>query len=404
VPERIETVVVGGGQAGLAVSFLLAQHGREHVVLERGQIGETWRRRCWDGFRLNTPKWTLRLPGRPYDGSEPDAFGTAGDLLLYLEDYAAACAAPLRLGVEAQRLEASNGKLRVTTDDGAVDADNVVVASGAFQVPYTPALVLNGAHHLHANDYRRPGHLPDGGVLVVGSGQSGCQIAEELVRARRDVYLSVGRCPWGPRAYRGRDLVHWLIDTGLMDQTVDELPSRDAIFACNPTLTGNDDGHDCNPLTLEAEGVVLVGRLEQFTDGRARFADDVGENLAKGLEFVANLTSRCDEYVRRQGLDLPEAEPSPDPSRSDRPALRELDLSRDGIGTVLFATGYRPDFGWIRLPVIGVDGRPLQHRGVTEVPGLYFVGLHWLHKRKSALLLGVGEDAEHVVSHLAGRP
>jgi putative flavoprotein involved in K+ transport len=292
----------------------------------------------------------------------------------------------------------------VTTDDGAVDADNVVVASGAFQVPYTPALVLNGAHHLHANDYRRPGHLPDGGVLVVGSGQSGCQIAEELVRARRDVYLSVGRCPWGPRAYRGRDLVHWLIDTGLMDQTVDELPSRDAIFACNPTLTGNDDGHDCNPLTLEAEGVVLVGRLEQFTDGRARFADDVGENLAKGLEFVANLTSRCDEYVRRQGLDLPEAEPSPDPSRSDRPALRELDLSRDGIGTVLFATGYRPDFGWIRLPVIGVDGRPLQHRGVTEVPGLYFVGLHWLHKRKSALLLGVGEDAEHVVSHLAGRP
>jgi putative flavoprotein involved in K+ transport len=194
-------------------------------------------------------------------------------------------------------------------------------------------------------------------VLVVGSGQSGCQIAEELVRAGRDVFLSVGRCPWAPRTYRGRDLVHWLIDTGLMDQTVDELPSRDAIFACNPTLTGNDDGHDCNPLTLEAEGVVLVGRLEQFSDGRARFADDVGENLAKGLAFVANLTSRCDEYVRRQGLDLPDPEPSPDASRSDRPALRKLHLSRDGIGTVLFATGYRTDFGWIRLPVIGGDGR-----------------------------------------------
>jgi putative flavoprotein involved in K+ transport len=401
--ERMETVVVGGGQAGLAVSFLLTQHDREHVVLERGRIGETWRTRCWDGFRLNTPNWSLRLPGRHYAGAEPDAFGTAADVVGYLEDYASASTAPIRLGIAAQRLEAAKGRLLVTTADGALDADNVVVASGAFQAPHLPAVASNGPFRLHANDYRRPGDLPDGGVLVVGSGQSGCQIAEELARAGRKVYLSVGRCPWAPRRYRGRDAIQWLIDTGLMDQTVDELPSPNAVLACNPTLTGNDDGHDCNPLTLEAEGAVLLGRLDALDGGRARFGGELEENLTKGLEFVDDLAARCEKYVREHDLDLPEAQPAPIDSRADRPTLRELDLAREGIGTVLFATGYRPDYGWVDLPVLGGDGRPKQQRGVTDVPGLYFVGLHWLHKRKSALLFGVGEDAEHVVDHLVGK-
>jgi len=399
--ERVETVVVGGGQAGLAVSALLVEHGREHVVLERGRVGETWRTRCWDGFRLNTPNWTLRLPQRPYAGAEPDRFGTAAELLAYFEDYAAAFRAPLRLGVEATGLGLAGDRLRVETAGGALEAENVVVASGAFQAPYLPPVGGNGVHRLHANDYKRPGDLPNGAVLVVGSGQSGCQIAEELVRAGRRVYLSVGRCPWAPRTYRGRDIVHWLIDVGLMDQTTDELPSQDAIWACNPTLTGNDDGHDCNPLTLEAEGATLVGRLERLDGGRAYFDESLSENLAKGLEFVAGLLKRCDDYVAAHGLDVSEGEaPAADP-RPDRERVRELDLEQ--VGTVLFATGYRPDFGWIHLPVIGEDGRPVQRRGVTDVPGLYFAGLHWLHKRKSALLFGVGEDAEHVVEHLVKR-
>jgi putative flavoprotein involved in K+ transport len=402
VPERVETVVVGGGQAGLAVSSLLTQRGREHVVLERGRIGETWRTRCWDGFRLNTPNWTLDLPGRPYSGPEPDAFGTAADLLDYLEDYAGAFKAPVRLGVEATRLDATNGTLRVVTGEGTFEAENVVVASGAFQVPHAPAFAPSRELHLHANDYRRPEDLPEGAVLVVGSGQSGCQIGEELVRAGRRVYLSVGRCPWAPRRYRGLDIIRWLIDIGLMDQTVEELPSPDAVLACNPTLTGNDDGHECNPLTLEAEGAILAGRLERLENGRAQFANDVNENLAKGLEFVANLISRCDAYVGRPGPASPGSNQATVHPRAKRDVVRKLDLAREGVGTVLFATGYRPDYSWIDLPVIGGDGRPRQRRGVTDVPGLYFVGLHWLHKRKSALLLGVREDAEHVVDHLAG--
>ena len=401
--ERVETVVVGGGQAGLAVSALLTERDREHVVLERGRIGETWRTRCWDGFRLNTPNWTLRLPHRPYDGPDPDLFGTAPDLLAHLEDYAAAFRAPLRLGVEATELRSLGGRFRLETSDASLEAENVVVASGAFQAPHMPAAHAAGVLQLHASDYERPGELPDGAVLVVGSGQSGCQIAEELVRAGRRVFLSVGRCPWAPRTYRGRDLVHWLIDVGLMDQTVDELPSREAILACNPTLTGNDDGHDCNPLTLEAEGAVLVGRLEGLRDGRAHFGDDLAETLEQGLEFVAKLLKRCEDYVCANQLELPEAEPPSGDTRPDRTAIRELDLGLDGIGTILFATGYRPAYGWISLPVIGGDGRPVQRRGVTGVPGLYFVGLHWLHKRKSALLFGVGEDAEHVVEHLVKR-
>ncbi len=400
--EQVETVVVGGGQAGLAVSALLSAEDREHVVLERGRVGETWRTRCWDGFRLNTPNWTLRLPGGPYEGAAPEAFGTAADLVGYLEEYAAASSAPLRLGVEATGVTADAGRLHVATSDGPFAAWNVVVASGAFQEPYVPPVGTNSVDQLHANDYKRPGDLPDGAVLVVGGGQSGCQIAEELVRSGRQVYLSVGRCPWAPRTYRGRDIVHWLIDIGLMDQTVDELPSRDAVWACNPTLTGNDDGHDCNPLTLEGEGAVLVGRVERLDDGRAYFGDDLDENLAKGREFVAGLLKRCDDQAAAQGLKVARADSRPLDPPMRREVVRELGLR--GVGAVLFATGYRPAYGWIRVRgVIGEGGRPLQRRGVSDVPGLYFVGLHWLHKRKSALLLGVGEDAEHVVEHLAKR-
>jgi putative flavoprotein involved in K+ transport len=192
-----------------------------------------------------------------------------------------------------------------------------------------------------------------------------------------------------------------MIDLGLMDETVDRLPSPEAVFACNPVLTGNDDGHDCNPLTLEREGAVLVGRLEQLDDGRALFGADLAENLAKGEEFVARFRSRVDEHVRTMGLGAPDEPPEPDGASRERPMMQQLDLRRGGISTVLWATGYRPDYDWIGLPVIGGDRGPVHVRGVSRVPGPYFVGLHWLHKRKSALLLGVGEDAEHVVSHIA---
>jgi putative flavoprotein involved in K+ transport len=394
--EPIHTVVIGAGQAGLATSHHLTQRGVEHVVLERGRVGETWRSERWDGFVLNTPHWATQLPGLPGGDHDPDRFLPRDEVVRLLEGYAEAIAAPVREGVAvtAARPRAQEGFL-LETNGGPLLATNVVVAAGAFQRP-TPspvrAALPGDLVQLHSTEYRAPEQFPDGAVLVVGSGQSGCQIAEELVRAGRTVYLSVSRCPWMPRRRHGRDIVHWLIELGLTEDTVDRLPSPAARLACNPVVSGNDQGHDCNPRTLAGEGVVLLGRIEAVDGERLLLAGDLEQNLANGDEFCATLNARIDELA---GVDAP----------ADRPALvpkppSELDLRAFGITSVLWATGYRPDFSWIDLPVTDDMGWPRQRRGVAEHPGLFFVGVHWLHKRKSALLLGVAEDAEHVVSHL----
>jgi putative flavoprotein involved in K+ transport len=395
-PERIDTVVIGGGQAGLSASYFLSQRGREHLVLEQGRVGESWRSQRWDGFYLNTPNWSLQLPGHHYAGGEPDAFAPLPEVIDYLERYAAFSEAPLRTGVGVNRLQRQDERYLLDTSTGPVEARNVVVATGAFQRP-TPPPVSGDVPALHTSDYRNPAQLPPGAVLVVGSGQSGCQIAEELLAHGRRVYLSAGRCPWFPRRYLGRDVVHWLLELGLADQTVDTLPAPSARLACNPALSGAGGiGQDCNPRTLERDGAVLVGRIERIDAGTARIAPGLDESLAKGDEFEAAFKQRCCEHA---GLE-PEPEAPPAPRREE---IRELDLGAAGVGTVLWANGYRPDFGWIDLPVVDELGWPLQARGVSEFPGLYFLGINWLHKRKSALLFGVGEDAEYVVSHLAGR-
>lgn len=403
--ERIDTVVIGAGHAGLSVSYHLTQHGREHVVLERGRVAETWRSERWDGFYLNTPNWAQRLPGFEYSGDEPDAFAPLAEVIAYLDDYAESFGAPVRTGVEVHALRPDrNGGYVVEADGEALRAANVVVATGSFQRP-TPRPLADGAPgdllQLHTSEYRAPDRLPAGAVLIVGSGQSGCQIADELLDAGRRVYLSVGRCPWIRRRYRGHEIVHWMIEAGLMDDTVDKLPSPAARFACNPPVSGNGGGHDCNPVWLARRGAVLLGRLEGFRGRMALFASDLAESLAKGHEFVAALTRRIDDHVRERGLDVPEDEPSEAPG--DVAAPRELDLAGEEVGTIVWANGFRPAYGWIDLPVVGADGWPVQTRGVTSSPGLYFVGVNWLHKRKSALFLGVGEDAEHVATHLAAR-
>jgi putative flavoprotein involved in K+ transport len=399
--ERVDTVVIGAGQAGLASSYLLKQRGREHVVLEQGRIGDTWRTQRWDGFHLNTPNWGQRLPGHHYEGPAPDAFAPLADVIAYLEGYARDHDAPVRTGVRVTGLRPEADGWRVTLDGDELRAVNVVVATGAFQKPHLPNVAKSAPGEvleLHTSDYRRPEQLPAGGVLIVGSGQSGCQIADELLRAGRKVYLSVGRCPWLPRRYRGHDVLHWLLETGLADQTADSLPTPEARLACNPAVSGDDGGHDCNPRWLAERGAVLAGRVEAIDAHRVVFASDLDDNLAKGDEFVATLVARIDEHTRAAGLELPEeslrAEPRP-PAR-----VEALDLREAGVGTILWASGFRPDFGWIEAPVFDGEGRLLQTRGVSVLPGLYFVGLHWLHKRKSALFVGVGEDAEHVVSRL----
>ena len=275
-------------------------------------MGETWRSQRWDDFVLNTPNWALQLPGFEYQGPAPDEFAPLAEVIAYLNAYARSFDAPVRSGVEVTHVSRIGSGFLVGTSDGAFDADSVVVAAGAYQRPNAAPLadrVAPEVLQLHTSEYLRPEQLPPGGVLIVGSGQSGCQIAEELLAAGRAVYLSVGRCPWLPRRYRGRELVHWLIDTGLADDTVEDLPSPSARLTCNPPVSGNGGGHDCNPRWLARHGAILLGRVGDIAEGVVRVGDGLEESLALGDEFVANFKRRADEYVERRGWT------SPPPSR-----------------------------------------------------------------------------------------
>jgi putative flavoprotein involved in K+ transport len=404
VVESVETAVVGAGQAGLSISHCLRQRGHEHVLLERGLVGETWRSERWDSFLLNTPCFWLQLPGHEYRGDDPDAFLTRAETVEYLERYAESIGGTIRTGVEARSLRRdADGGFRLGTSDGTYRAANVVVASGSFRRPTARATGdVAGLFQLHASEYRNPEQLPDGGVIVVGSGQSGCQIAAELNRAGRDVHLSVGRCPSLPFSYRGRTIYDWLVDAGVADDTVDTLPSPAARLSCNPTVASSHVPHLVGPRRLAREGVRLVGRLIALEDGRAGFAEDANRRLAEGDDFVATIEQRFDAHARASGLELPPDDAEPEEPR-EVPEVAELDLRKAGVGTILWANGWRPDYGWIELPIFDEQGWPRQSQGIAEEPGLYFVGLHWLRKRKSALLLGVAEDAEHVASAVAGR-
>jgi putative flavoprotein involved in K+ transport len=391
-----ETIVIGAGQAGLSVSRLLRDRAVDHVVLEQGRVGETWRSHRWDGFYLNTPNWATRLPGKHYDGPSPDAFAPRDEIVAYLVDYARD--APVREHTRVVGARPVDGGWRVETDHDVLDAANVVVATGAFQRPHLPAPARDvppDVMSLHSSEYRNPQQLPAGTVLVVGSAQSGCQIADELIDAGRDVVLAVGRCGWFPRRYRGRDLIAWGIELGMMEDPVESLPSPTARLGCNPALSGNDGGRDCHPRFLAARGATLAGRIASIGDGVVRFAPDLDESLAFGDEFFTTFLHRVDEHVAAAGLDLPEPDPRPEtgePASVDALRLRDL-------GAIVWATGYRPDFSWLDAPVDDM-GWPVQSGGVAPLPGLFYVGLHWLRVRKSALLLGVGDDAAHVVAQL----
>lgn len=399
---HVEILVIGAGQAGLAASYHLSARGREHAVLERGRVGESWRSQRWDGFYLNTPNWSLQLPGFHYAGPEPDAFAPLQEIIAYLEDYAQSFRAPVREGVEVTRVRRNGRGFHIETNGTPLTADTVIVATGAYQRP-TPTPLSKALPseilQLHTSDYRRPTQLAAGAVLIVGSGQSGCQIADELLTAGREVYLSVGRCPWLPRRYRGREVVHWLVETGLADQTVDTIPPA-ARLGCNAPVSGNDGGHDCNPRWLARRGAILVGRVEAAQGGRLQIGSGLRESLAAGDEFLAAFRNRVDELVSKAKLDV--ADPEPLDADMPLPEIAELDLRGAGIGTVLWANGFRPDHHWIEGVEVDSQGWPVQRRGVTSIPGLYFVGLHWLYKRKSSLLFGVGEDAEYVVAHSQG--
>lgn len=406
--EKRDTVIIGGGQAGLAMSYLLTQQDRDHVVLEKGRrVGESWRRR-WDSFTLVTPNWQLQLPGHPYQGDAPDGFLHRDEVVAYLEEYVKMFEPPLRFGVEVTAVEPKEAEdgYRIHTSGHLYEADNVVVAVGAFQFPNIPAFSEDAPEaivQVHSSDYQNPDDLPEGNVLVVGSGQSGCQIAQELNENGRHVYLCTGSAGRLPRRYRGKDGMWWGIKLGMVDQTVDELDSPAERFAANPQISGKDGGQEINLHQFARDGIELLGRLQGFQGQRAMLAPDLHQNLARADKMAAQFRKGVDKYVREAGLDVPEETVTELQDGYEQEVKTELDLTEAGIGVILWATGFDRDFSWIQLPIFDEWGYPIQQRGVTEHEGLYFLGLHWLHTLKSGLFLGVGEDAEHIAAHIAGR-
>ncbi len=383
-------VVIGGGQAGLAVSHELKAIDVEHVLLERARVGQAWRGR-WDSFCLVTPNWTMSLPGRPYPGEDPDGFAPRDEIVDYLEGYASSSGLPVREGVSVDSLAAgSDGGFLLRTSNGDIRAHSVVVCTGAYQRPHRPAVAAAfppGVLVIDAERYTNPRALPSGRVLVVGSGQTGCQISEELHESGREVFLACGRAPWLPRRPGGRDIVAWLTDTTFFETPPAALPSPAARLGANVQATGGQGGHDLNYRTLQEMGVRLLGRLAGVDGRRAYFAEDLVESVAFGDARYRDARQLFHDQLGTQAPELPD----PPPFHAD--PVRELDL--DGFGTVIFTAGFRPDYGsWIRLPAFDPSGFPLTEDGTsTVVPGLFFCGVHFLRKRKSSLLFGVGEDA-----------
>jgi putative flavoprotein involved in K+ transport len=395
----VETVIVGAGQAGLALSRRLTAAGRSHVVLERARIGERWRSERWESLRLLTPNWLNRLPGAPELG-DPHAYLDRRGLVAHLVAYAAG--APVRERTAVVAVRRRRGGHLVATEAGDWLARNVVIATGDCDVPRIPAVAADAPRFLHqlpAPAYRRPGRLPEGGVLVVGAGPSGQQIAAELRRAGRDVVLAAGRHARMPRTYRGRDVFAWLHATGLLDDHVDDVPDPAAARrAPSFPVSGARGGESLGLDRLAALGVTVAGRLEGFAGDRALFGDTLGRDVADAERRMRRALGVFDAYIALARVDAPAADPPPAPALADGP--RRLDL-RGRVATVLWATGYGRSYPWLHEPALDARGEIVHRHGVTPVPGLYALGLKFQRTRRSHFLGGVGDDAALIARAIA---
>jgi putative flavoprotein involved in K+ transport len=402
--SRVETVVIGAGQAGLTMSRHLRQAGRDHVVLDRrATLGGGWQDR-WDAFRLVSPNWSTSFPDAPYDGDDPDGYMPRDEIVGLVARYAATIGAPVILEAGVEHLRARpGGGFELLTAQGRIEAREVVIATGGFHVPNVPGLaaaVPRRVLSLHSSGYRRPGDLPPGAVLVVGSAQTGVQLVEELRAAGREVYLSVGSAGRFPRRYRGRDCFVWLAlaaqrgaELGVPLPAVDTLPDPRRRLAANPHVSGHGGGHDTNLRQYGRDGVRLLGRLTAVDGERLRLAPDLPANIAAADRlFDERFKPLFDRLIEAAGIDAPPAEP-PAVVDYEPPIVEELDLAAAGIATILWTTGYRQDLGWIEPPITDEMGFARQVRGVTEIPGLYVIGSLWQHDQASATLMGMPRDA-----------
>lgn len=407
----LDTVIIGAGQAGLGVSYYLQQKGYKHIVFEKGRIGESWLSQRWDSFQLNTPNLFNTLPGLPYDGKEVDGFWRTTDLVNYLGHYANQFQLPVEAGVTVvavDRAEEGEGfivKIRKRDQsEASVKSRSVVVASGIQRVPKIPAIrskLPPEIFQLHTADYRNPHSLPPGAVVVVGSGQSGCQITEDLLAAGRTVYLCTGKVPRVPRRYRGRDIVAWWAEMKFWDVTYESLPDKSITRLSQPQISGLQRfGHTVSLQNLAGRGVAILGRLLDIDSGRLILGDDAAAHVQFADEFSQRIKKDVDTYIERMNITPPplDEDPADTPDMEAKcvSPLRQLDLHGAHISTVIWATGFSGDFSWLHLPVFDDQNKPIHTRGVSVERGLYFIGFPWLNSRKSGILYGIGEDAEYI--------
>ncbi len=404
--EKIDTLVVGGGQAGLAMSEHLSNCGLPHLVLERNRIAERWRSGRWDSLVANGPAWHDRFPTMAFDDSVADTFIPKEGVAAYFEKFAQQIKAPIRCGVEVKTVQKNScqSSFRVETSSGVIEANTIVCATGPFQRPTMPALVPkdSGITQIHSADYRNPGQLPEGAVLVVGGGASGVQIADELLRAGRRVFLSVGQHNRPPRAYRGRDYCWWLGVLGKWDLAAPHPGTEHVAIA----VSGAHGGHTVDFRELAGRGITLLGRAENYQDCVMKFEGDLVTNIAEGDANYLSVLGEADAYIARNGIDLPE-EPtarifSADPDCLINP-IRELDLAKAGITSIVWATGYAVDYSWLKVDAFDDKGKPKHQRGVSTEPGIYFIGLPWLSRRASSFIYGVWYDARYLADHIANQ-
>ncbi len=400
-------IIIGGGQAGLSVSYCLKQRGIEHTIFEKQSIGHEWRSRRWDTFCLVTPNWQCQLPGYPYSGNDPYGFMPRDEIVKYLEDYAASFNPPIEEGVTVSKVSQTEaGLFAVSTSIGEYTAARVIIAVSGYHTPKIPRLaerLPDSIYQIHSSTYKNPESLLAGSVLVVGTGQSGCQIAEDLHLAGTQVHLCVGGAPRAPRLYRGKDAVEWLDKMGYYDISIDEHPKKETARSnTNHYLTGRDGGREIDLRKFALSGMKLHGRLQSINDRQLEFQDDLQHNLDRADAVAENIKQNIDKFIEQEQIDAPIEPPYIPVWQPDNSEL-SLDLAAANIQTVIWSTGFQTDFSWIDIPVFNGSGCPSHDRGITSIPGCYFIGLPWLHTWGSARFSGVARDANYIAEHITLR-
>lgn len=399
-------VIVGGGQAGLSMSYCLKERDLDHIVFEKNQIANAWRSQRWDSFCLVTPNWQCQLPGYPYKGNEPEGFIKKDEIVAYIENYARSFNPPIKEGVEVLNLRRGDrGIFEVTTSIGDYTADQVVVAAGAYHQPKIPKISERLPDHIlqvHSSKYKNPESLPEGAVLVIGTGQSGCQIAEDLHLAGRKVHLCVGSAPRSPRRYRGKDAVEWLDLMGYYDLSYQHPQKEKVRSKANHYLTGRDGGREIDLRRFALEGMQLHGRLKNIASNKLEFFNDLKQNLDGADAVSESIKKTIDNFIAKNNLDAPLETPY-QPVWQPAMDIPDLDLAEANITTVIWCTGFQSDFSWIEIPVFDGKGYPCHDRGVTDIKGLYFLGLPWLYTWGSGRFSGVARDATYLADYIMAR-